>query len=448
MRGDGGTGTDTFHLDVSNQANSLTSGVGNDTGTGSFGANTAFYKLSTGETVWHRNFEKLQVTAGSGADNFGGSALNDILNGAGGADILNGLAGNDAITGGDAVDTLNGGVGDDFVSGGAGDDILRGDVGYDALDGGDGNDTLDGGATPTSILESLFGGAGNDILKGSHASMTGGSGDDRILFAPGYGSSRVDDFVTGSTEDKVDLTAFTNLHSLADVLALVTASSAAGVTIEFNANDSLDLAFANGGSLTEADFIFVPSALDFNGGPTNNTWSLTHANLASLPDKRGDGGAGIDTLSINLTGFTGVLTSGVGNDAGGLGANTAFYHLSNNVDVWHRNFETFNIVGGSGNDNFGGGALNDTLNGGIGTDTMRGLAGNDTYVVDRTTDVVTEAVSAGTDLVQSSATYTLSHQRREPDADRHRGHQRHRQYARQHHHRQRQCEYPRRRHGH
>ena len=73
-----------------------------------------------------------------------------------------------------------------------------------------------------------------------------------------------------------------------------------------------------------------------------------------------------------------MLTSGVGNDAGGLGANTAFYHLSNNVDVWHRNFETFNIVGGSGNDNFGGGALNDTLNGGIGTDTMHGLAGNDT----------------------------------------------------------------------
>ena len=150
VRGDGGTGTDTFHLDVSNQANTLTSGIGNDTGTGSFGANTAFYKLSTGRPSGIATSRSCRLPAAAGADNFGGSALNDILNGAGGADILNGLAGNDAITGGDAVDTLNGGVGDDFVSGGAGDDILRGDVGYDALDGGDGNDTLDGGATPTS----------------------------------------------------------------------------------------------------------------------------------------------------------------------------------------------------------------------------------------------------------------------------------------------------------
>ena len=157
------------------------------------------------------------------------------------------------------------------------------DVGDDALDGGDGNDTLDGGATPGNTVEELFGGAGNDILRGSRAVINGGSGDDRILFAAGFGNSIVEDFVTGGTEDRVDLTAFTNLHSLADVLALVTASTAAGVTIEFNASDRLNLTFANGGSLTETDFIFVPPALDFNGGPTNNTWSLTHANLAALP---------------------------------------------------------------------------------------------------------------------------------------------------------------------
>ena len=331
----------------------------------------------------------------------------------------------------------------DFLNGGSGNDILRGDIGNDVLRGGDGNDTLDGGATPTSSPEELFGGAGNDILKGSNASMTGGAGDDRILFAAGYGHSDVEDFVTGGSEDKIDLTAFTNLHSLADVLALVTASSQSGATIQFNASDRLNLDYANGGSLTEADFIFVPLALDFTGTAANNTWSLTRTNLAALPDKRGDGGAGTDTLSINLIGFTGVLTSGIGTDTGGFGAGTAFYHLSNNVDVWHRNFEIFNIIGGSGNDNFGGGALNDTLNGGIGTDTMRGLAGNDTYVVDRTTDVVTEAIGAGTDLVQSAATYTLSVNVENLTFYRHRRDQRHRQHAQQHHHRQHQRQHPR-----
>ena len=39
---------------------------------------------------------------------------------------------------------------------------------------------------------------------------------------------------------------------------------------------------------------------------------------------------------------------------------------------------------------------------------MIGGAGNDTYVVDATGDVVTELRPAGTDLVQSSASYTLS----------------------------------------
>jgi Ca2+-binding RTX toxin-like protein len=39
---------------------------------------------------------------------------------------------------------------------------------------------------------------------------------------------------------------------------------------------------------------------------------------------------------------------------------------------------------------------------------MIGGAGNDIYVVDSASDIVTEAASAGTDTVQSSATYTLS----------------------------------------
>jgi Ca2+-binding RTX toxin-like protein len=51
---------------------------------------------------------------------------------------------------------------------------------------------------------------------------------------------------------------------------------------------------------------------------------------------------------------------------------------------------------------------NDTLSGGAGADTLIGGIGNDTYFVDNTGDVIVENVNEGTDMVQSSTTYTLS----------------------------------------
>ena len=63
-------------------------------------------------------------------------------------------------------------------------------------------------------------------------------------------------------------------------------------------------------------------------------------------------------------------------------------------------------VGGSGADTLTGNSANNTLDGGTGVDTMAGGAGDDTYVVDSTSDVVTESSSEGTDLIQASVTYT------------------------------------------
>jgi Ca2+-binding RTX toxin-like protein len=55
-----------------------------------------------------------------------------------------------------------------------------------------------------------------------------------------------------------------------------------------------------------------------------------------------------------------------------------------------------------------GNSGNNVINGGLGADTMAGGAGKDTYFVDDSGDVVTEAASAGTDLVQSSVSFTLA----------------------------------------
>lgn len=65
------------------------------------------------------------------------------------------------------------------------------------------------------------------------------------------------------------------------------------------------------------------------------------------------------------------------------------------------------LNGGAGNDTLIGNAGNDRLDGGTGNDTMRGGTGNDTYVVDSTSDVITENAGEGIDSIESSVNLTL-----------------------------------------
>ncbi|MGO7309613.1 rhizobiocin, partial [Rhizobium ruizarguesonis] len=67
------------------------------------------------------------------------------------------------------------------------------------------------------------------------------------------------------------------------------------------------------------------------------------------------------------------------------------------------------LDGGTGNDTLIGGAGNDTLIGGAGSDTMSGGTGDDIYVVDSATDVINEAVGAGTDEIRTAlAAYSIA----------------------------------------
>ncbi|MDO9007058.1 MAG: calcium-binding protein, partial [Thiobacillus sp.] len=65
------------------------------------------------------------------------------------------------------------------------------------------------------------------------------------------------------------------------------------------------------------------------------------------------------------------------------------------------------LYGDAGNDVLTASYGNDWLDGGSGDDTMEGGEGNDVYVVDSDADVVIENIDAGTDIVQSSVSYTL-----------------------------------------
>ncbi|MFM6584350.1 MAG: hypothetical protein ACKPJF_16285, partial [Dolichospermum sp.] len=63
-------------------------------------------------------------------------------------------------------------------------------------------------------------------------------------------------------------------------------------------------------------------------------------------------------------------------------------------------------TGNTANNTITGNGANNTLDGGAGTDTLIGGLGNDIYIVDSTTDTITELTSGGTDTIQSSVTYT------------------------------------------
>jgi len=157
-------------------------------------------------------------------------------------------------------------TGDDIVNGGEGDDTILGGAGDDTLDGGADNDALNGGT-------------GDD-------SLTGGAGDD--VFTVSSGADTITDFGVGNTgaiddgdqtnNDFVDLSAFYNASTLADVnnadadpsndftteLGLLRADAADGVVdgvidgVDFAAEiGDIDLTILNGGAaVTGTDLTF------------------------------------------------------------------------------------------------------------------------------------------------------------------------------------------------
>ncbi|WP_373480590.1 beta strand repeat-containing protein, partial [Geminocystis sp.] len=395
-----GDGNDTLNGGGGNDT--LNGGGGNDTYTVDNLGDVIIEALNQGTDLVNSsisytltdNVENLTLT-GSGTINGIGNTLNNLITGNSGNNTLNGGVGADNLMGGNGNDTYivdnsgdriteNNNQGNDSVNssvtynlsfnvenltltgtgningigntlnnlmtGNSGNNSLNGNSGNDTLNGGNGNDTLTGGTG----ADSLVGGAGNDIYGVDNTS-------DRIVEALNAGTDLVNSIIT--------YTLGANLENL--TLTGTTAINGTGNTL----NNSIT---GNSGNNTLNGEV---GADTLNGGNGNDTYIVDN-----LGDKITEAlNAGTDLVKSIIT-YT-------------LGANLENLTLTGITNI--------NGTGNTLNNLITGNIGNNTLNGGGGNDTLIGDNGNDTYIIDNLGNLVTEALNAGTDLVNSTVSYTL-----------------------------------------
>ncbi|MCW9681991.1 lectin-like protein, partial [Dolichospermum planctonicum UHCC 0167] len=117
------------------------------------------------------------------------------------------------------------------------------------------------------------------------------------------------------------------------------------------------------------------------------------------------GGAGNDIYIVDIATDTIIESANAGIDTI---QSSVTYTIAANVENLTLTGTAANGTGNAGNNVITGNGANNTLNGGAGTDTLIGGLGNDIYVVDSTSDTITESANAGTDTIQSSVTYTIA----------------------------------------
>jgi Ca2+-binding RTX toxin-like protein len=345
----------------------------------------------------------------------------------------------DSLVGGTYNDDLFGGFGNDTLAGGAGDDRLFGEQGNDVLEGGAGNDDLAGFD-------------GNDVLIGGSGSdtFTGGAGNDTIFLENFNGGSFennldvVTDFFRG--QDKIDVSKL-GISNFNTVLSLISNDSSGNALISTHKNGfngsyglyNLQFTGLNRTLLTATDFVFATNISDdslvggiYNddlfGGFGNDTL-VGGAGDDRLFGEQGndvlEGGNGFDTLVGDLGNDIYIVdtTTDIITEAVNQGVDTVQSSITFNLATL-TNIEnltlTASAVNGTGNagnnvltgnnvnNTLNGGDGNDTLNGGNGVDTLVGGLGNDIYIVDTTTDIITEAVNQGIDIIQSSIIFSLA----------------------------------------
>lgn len=325
-----------------------------------------------------------------------------------------GTSGNDTLVGGQGNDTIDGGAGVDNMKGGKGNDTYIVDIATDVVveNLNEGIDTIQSSVTLTSLAANVenitltgitaINGTGNtlnNVITGNSANNTlnGGVGADTLQGGLGndiYVVDNVGDIIVENVGEGTDAVQSSITYTLgAEVENLTLTGTAA---INGTGNDLSNSITGN----TAANILTGGNSNDtLNGGAGADTLIGNAGNDTYVLDNLGDvvvenAGEGTDTVQTSIT-----LTS--------LAANVENLTLTGTAAINGNGNALDNLLTGNATNNTLNGAEgNDTLNGAAGIDTLIGGLGNDVYVLDSTTDIITENANEGTDTVQSSVTQT------------------------------------------
>ncbi len=409
------------------------------------------------------------LDGGTGADSLQGNAGDDSLNGGEGNDILLGNDGDDWLAGGAGDDVLDGGAGNDDLRGGAGVDtyVFTSGGGQDSIRTGD--DDLAGEKSivqvdpewrPTDISVS------RDDREDGHWLILSANGGADLMQIQGFTDGRQPlevRFADGTVWDSASILDNLYVHRGTSGADSLIAATGPAQLFGYAGNDTLvgsawgdlldggigaDSMTGNGGGdtfivddpgdvvVSTTDWNIVQSSINYalpsgvsellltgtaatgTGNTMDNKLTGNAANN-TLNGKAGAdamaGGAGNDSYVVDNPGDSIVENPGEGLDTVSA---TVSWTLAANVE--NLTLAGASAINGTGNglDNaitgnaaantLVGGAGNDQLNGGAGVDTLRGGTGDDVYVIDNTSDVITELAAEGIDWAQSSATCTLA----------------------------------------
>jgi Ca2+-binding RTX toxin-like protein len=390
------------------------------TPTSGFSGSASFsYTVSDGKGGTGSGAVSLTVQAGQTTNVINGTAGADTLTGTAGADTINGLAGDDTLNGGAGVDTLVGGLGNDIYvvdsttdiiteAASAGTDTVQSSVTITTLAANVENLTLTGtvaiNGTGNALNNTLTGNSANNTLNGGDGddTLNGGAGTDTLV--GGLGN---DIYIVDSTTDIITEAASAGTDTVQSSVTIATlATNVENLTLT-------GTAAINGTGNALANVITGNSANNtLNGGAGNDTLI---------------GGAGVDTLVLtglrsnySFVAINGTQVTVTDSVAGRDGVETiaeieniqfsdgtfTLASLLGSGQTINGTTGNDNLVGTSGNDTINGLAGDDTLDGGGGVDTLVGGLGQDIYVVDSTTDIITELFDEGFDTVRSSVTVT------------------------------------------
>ncbi|MBI3699143.1 MAG: hypothetical protein HY242_01680 [Afipia sp.] len=429
---------------------------------GGFGLDTVSYANAAAGVTVSLAISTAQDTIGAGIDtllgfeNLTGSAFNDVLTGDSGVNVLTGGAGNDTLDGGAGADTLIGGTGNDLYvvdnagdvvteNAGEGTDTVQASVSF-TLAANLENLTLTGSAalsgTGNAAANILIGNSGDNILAGLGGvdAIDGGAGNDTVTYAAssaavtvnlalgtGIGGDAQGDTLAGienligsAYNDTLSGDAGANvLNGGAGIDTVTYVNAAAGVVVSLAISAAQDTIGAGLDTLSGFENITGSSFDDILTGDANANVLNGGAGNDTL-----DGGAGADTLvggtgnDIYIVDNAGdAITENTSEGTDSVQSSVTYTLVANLENLLLTGAAAINgtgntldniITGNSAANTLTGGAGNDTLDGGAGADTLVGGTGNDIYIVDNTSDVITEATNEGTDSVQSSATYTLA----------------------------------------